>query len=223
MLTFSLRLPPMPQPHPLQPHSRPGRLEVTFSYNPLGVHSIGVVVRGQPENLPVCTQDSQTPTVPHRSADCERENQLQKPKRCMSAMRNRFTAELWVSWLGHRRYTFQDPKNILLTINKISSFYVSLNTTAVRARTGLRDFLLRGNIPQSRTVKLTVSATRWRHRPVHKNLNGCWQPLYRLPPPGSTAVNSWPRKDEVGQEGVFLALARQNEDPNAFLLLLLLF
>lgn len=47
-------------------------------------------------------------------------------------------------WLGLRRYPFQDPKNILLTINMVSSFYVSLNTTAVRARTGLHDFLLRG-------------------------------------------------------------------------------
>lgn len=88
-----------------------------------------------------------------------------------------------MSWLGHRRYPFQDPKNILLTINKVSSFYVSLNTTAVTSFYGAKN-------PQSRTVKPTVSATRWRHRPVHKNLDGWWQPLYLLPPPGSTAVHS---------------------------------
>lgn len=102
MLTFSLRLPPTPQPHPLPPlppHSRPGGLEVTFSYNPLGVHSIGVVVRGQPENLPVGTQDSQTPTVPHRSADCDLVqlfplNTNYRSLKGLSAMRNRFIAEV---------------------------------------------------------------------------------------------------------------------------------
>lgn len=58
----------------------------------------------------------------------------------------------------------------------------------------------KGGKMKSRTVKSTVSATRWRHRLVGKNqwhsLCGC-HPSHVLAPQLST---SWPRRDEVGQE-----------------------